>query len=392
MVSSKLVRIFVTKSSRVFVSGLLSVITPIYLDLLGYPSIYIGMFLLVIVGSNVVSNVVLSRYERRFGRRSFLLLFSGLMAAAGLLLYLTTSTPMMLLAFFIGNISTTGTEAGPFQSIETGVLPSLVAPERTNRLFGAYNVVGYGAASVGALAASIPGYFQNSLQVFRLLYLFYGLVGLLLLLLYIGLRDIEAPTSMVAKGTAVSSPKVKKDITRLSALFSLDAFGGGFVSQSLLTYWFFLVYRVSITDLGIIFFVVNIIAAISIFAASLIAERFGNLRTMVTTHLLSSVFLTIIPFAGSLVLSLLFLFLRQSISQMDVPTRQAFMVELFKDQDRVRANATTNTFRSIGSLFGGPISGVMYSVGLIALPIVTAGVSKIAYDIAIYSSYRREVK
>jgi MFS family permease len=350
------------------------------------------MFLLVIVGSNVVSNVVLSRYERRFGRRSFLLLFSGLMAAAGLLLFLTTSTPMMLLAFFIGNISTTGTEAGPFQSIETGVLPSLVAPERTNRLFGAYNVVGYGAASVGALAASIPGYFQNSLQVFRLLYLFYGLVGLLLLLLYTGLRDIEAPTSMVAKGTAVSSPKVKKDITRLSALFSLDAFGGGFVSQSLLTYWFFLVYRVSITDLGIIFFVVNIIAAISIFAASLIAERFGNLRTMVTTHLLSSVFLTIIPFAGSLVLSLLFLFLRQSISQMDVPTRQAFMVELFKDEDRVRANATTNTFRSIGSLFGGPISGVMYSVGLIALPIVTAGVSKIAYDIAIYSSYRREVK
>src|SRR2546427_6892365 len=244
MVSSKLVRIFVTKSSRVFVSGLLSVITPIDLDLLGYPSIYIGMFLLVIVGSNVVSNVVLSRYERRFGRRSFLLLFSGLMAAAGLLLYLTTSTQIMLLAFFIGNISTTGTEAGPFQSIETGVLPSLVAPERTNRIFGAYNVVGYGAASAGALAASIPGYFQNSIQVFRLLYLFYGLVGLILLLLYIGLRDIEAPTSMVAKGTALSSPEVKKDVERLSALFSLDAFGGGFVSQSLLTYWFFLVYRV----------------------------------------------------------------------------------------------------------------------------------------------------
>ncbi len=392
MVSRKLASICITKTSRVFVSGLLSVITPIYLNLLGYPSIYIGIFLLVIVASNVFSNVVLSRYESRFGRRSFLLFFSVLMVAAGLLLYLTTNVPVMLLAFFIGNISTTGTEAGPFQSIETGVLPGLTTPDRINRLFGTYNVLGYGAASFGALAASIPGYFQNSLQVFRSLYLVYGLVGLLLFSLYFGLRDIEVPRSTAAIRTSESSPKAKKDITRLSALYSIDAFGGSFVTQSLLTYWFLVVYQVSVTDLGIIFFVVNVITALSIFGASLIAERVGNLRTMVTTHLFSSVFLTVIPFAGSLTLALLFLFLRQSISQMDVPTRQAFMAEIFKDQDRVRANAATNTFRSIGSLFGGPLSGLLYTVGLVSLPIVTAGVSKIIYDVAIFSSYRREVK
>jgi predicted MFS family arabinose efflux permease len=392
MVSNTLARIFVAKASRVFASGLLSVMTPIYLDLLGYSSIYIGVFVLVIVSSNVFSNLLLSRYEGRFGRRSFVLLFSGLMVAAGLLLFLTTSTALLLLAFFIGNISTTGTEAGPFQSVEAGVLPSLVAPARLNRLFGVYNVLGYGAASIGALAASAPGYLQNSLSVFRLLYLLYALIGLMLFVLYLGLRDIEAAKDDGGKQVGQLSAKARKDIAQISALYSVDAFGGSFVTQSLLTYWFFLIYHVSLADLGIIFFVVNVITAISIFAASLIAERFGNLRTMVATHLISSIFLTVIPFAGSLTVALLLFFLRQSVSQMDVPTRQVFMAELFDYPDLVRANARTNTFRSVGSLFGGPISGALYAAGYASLPILTAGLSKIIYDLAIYSTYRKEAK
>ena len=299
MGSTDLARVLVCKGSRVFVSGLLSVMTPVYLDLLGYSPAYIGAFLLVIVLGNVLSNLALSQYERRFGLKRFLLLFSGLMVVAGFLLYSTTSTPLLLLAFLIGNISTTWTEAGPFQSIEVGMLPRIVAPGRINRTFGLYNFLGYGVASFGALAASIPGYLHNSLLIFRSLYLVYGLVGLLLFVLYLGLRCIEAPTAAVQKQKFDPAPKVKKDIRRLSALYSVDSFGGGFVTQSLLAYWFYLVYRVSLMDLGIIFFVVNVITALSIFGAFLIAERAGNLRTMVITHLLSSVFLTVIPLATS---------------------------------------------------------------------------------------------
>jgi len=261
-----------------------------------------------------------------------------------------------------------------------------------SRLFGVYNVLGYVAASFGALAASIPGYFHDGLPVFRSLYLFYALVGLVLFVLYLRLGDIEVRTPGALKEGGQSSAKARKDIARLSLLNSVDAFGGGFVTQSLLTYWFLLVYKVSVVDLGVIFFIVNIITAISIFGATLIAERIGNLRTMVSSHLISSVFLTAIPFAGSISLALVLLFLRQSVSQMDVPTRQALMAEIFGDRDRVRANATTNTFRSVGSLFGGPLSGVMYALGLASLPIVTGGISKMAYDIAIYASYRREVR
>ncbi len=387
MMSNKLARIFLCKASRVFVSGLVSVSTPIYLATLGYSPFAVGLSVLVMVAGNVFSNVILARCERRFGRKTFLLLFSALMIVAGLLLYLTTDLPLILLAFFIGNVSTTGTEAGPFQSVEAGVLPRLVSPSSLNRTFGAYNVLGYGAASLGALASGIPGYFQSSAPVFRLLYLLYGLVGLILLILYAGLGSVETPHDVETR-IPVISDRARRDIVRLSVLNSVDAFGGGFVTQSLLSYWFFLTYQVSIAGLGVIFFLVNIVTAVSIFGASLIAERLGNLRTMVSTHLLSNAFLTVIPFAGSLTLSLAFLFLRQSLSQMDVPTRQAFMAGLFEDRTLVTANATTNTFRGVGSLFGAPITGALFAVDQLALPIVAGGVSKIVYDIAIYLSYR----
>lgn len=392
MDSLDLYRILACKASRVFVSGLLSVMAPVYLDLLGYSPSYIGIFLLAIVASNVLSNILLSRYESRFGRKSFLLLFSGLMVASGLLLSTATSTWLLLFAFLIGNISTTGTESGPFQSIEAGVLPGARALGGVNRVFGIYNVMGYAAASLGALAASIPGYLDNSLTAFHLLYLVYALVGALLFVLYLGLGDLEASRDGAPRQIRQPSPKASKDIARISALYSIDAFGGGFVTQSLLTYWFFLVYHLSLVDLGIIFFIANVITTLSIFAAALIGERVGNLRSMVVTHLVSSLFLTAIPFAGSFTLALALLLLRQSMSQMDVPTRQAFMAEVFDAQDLVRANSTTNTFRSVGGLLGGPISGVLYAAGLVSLPIVTAGVSKILYDFAIYLSYRGKAK
>ncbi|WP_243680773.1 hypothetical protein [Vulcanisaeta souniana] len=143
------------------------------------------------------------------------------------------------------------------------------------------------------------------------------------------------------------------DIRNLSILFSADAFGGGLVTQSLLSYWFYIRYGVSLGKLGLVFMVVNVVTAASLVIAPLIAERIGNLRTMVYTHIVSNVFLILIPLAGSFTGSLTLLLLRQGVSQMDVPTRQAFMAQVFSDEERVPANAITNTARSIGSYRGG---------------------------------------
>jgi len=159
-----------------------------------------------------------------------------------------------------------------------------------------------------------------------------------------------------------------RDVAVLSALFSADAFGGGLVSQSLLSLWFHVRYGASAAELGIVFGAANAITAASLMAASLIAERVGNLRTMVFTHVFSNVFLVLIPFGGSLALSAAFLLARQGLSQMDVPTRQAFMAEIFDEEERVRAFAVTNTFRSLAGLPGPLLVSAMLSSGLRACP------------------------
>ncbi len=386
-------RIFVAKAARVFVFGLVSVVTPVYLATLGYSPLFVGAGIAAMIAGSAFSNILLFRYRDRLGRKRFLMLFSFLMLLSGVLLFSTASYPVILLACFIGNVSTTGTEAGPFQSVEAGVLPNLVSAERRNRNFGVYNMIGYSASSVGAFAASSPSYFQNSLFVFRSLYLVYGLVGLLLLVVYRGLQGLESPRSSGKRPAPKElSPGAKREIARLSALFSIDAFGGGFVSQSMLVYWFFLVYGVSLGGLGVIFLVVNMITALSTLGASFLADRIGNLRTMVYTHVLSNVFLVFIPFAGSLTGALLFLFARQSVSQMDVPTRQAFMAGIFNDEERVSAYATTNTSRIVSSLFGSPASGALLEAGLVSAPLLIGGLSKILYDVLVFSAYRKKAR
>jgi MFS family permease len=389
--------ILIAKGTRVFVFGLVSIMTPVYLGILGYSPFYVGIALGAIVGGNIFSNILLTWYGSRIGIRRSLLAFSLLMLVSGLILFSTTIFSLIILACFIGNISTTGTEAGPFQSIEAGVLPLFVS-NKTGRAFGIYNIIGYVSSAVGAFSASVPSYFHNDLGAFHLFYLLYGLVGLILFFVYFNLKNLNLMYSkkLGRAGQGVDQTKLRdsarKDISKLSILYGVDAFGGGFVSQSLLSYWFFLIYKVSLGDLGAIFFVVNIITASSIFVAPLLAERMGNLRTMVSTHLLSNVFLIAIPLAGSVIAALVFLFLRQSVSQMDVPTRQTFMVEIFESDERVSANAVTNTSRSIATIFGSPITGALLSAGFASIPIISGGVSKIAYDVAIFFSYRKRTK
>lgn len=380
----------IAKGFRTFIFGAVSVMTPIYLSVLGYSPVYVGLALFVVVSGNVMSNLLLTWYGNLFGRKRFLLVFSALMAVSGLILFSTTSALPIFIALFLGNISTTGTEAGPFQSIETGVIPSMVQESRRSRIFGMYNLIGYSASSVGALASSLPAYFKESIVAFRGVYLAYALVGLFLFSVYTTLKNIESSKKVAGLGHMTANGM--KDMKRLSLLFSMDAFGGGFVTQSIMSYWFYLAYHVSLKDLGVIFMVVNIITAISILGASFIAEKIGNLRTMVFTHLISSVFLVLIPFAGSLAGSLAFLFLRQSTSQMDVPTRQAFMVQIFDENERVSANAVTNTFRSISSLPGSPLVGLALSSGILYIPYVIGGGTKMLYDASIFASYRRRAK
>ncbi len=390
---SKLLPIYTAKAARVYVSGMLSILLPFYLTTQGYSPFFVGLALAVILAGNAFSNIVLTSFERHLGRRGLLMAFSLLMMASGLALALGSGPVLILAACFIGNISTTGTEAGPFQSVEAGILPDLAANGGATRAFGVYNLVGYLASSVGAFTASTPEYLGGGVPVYRGLFAIFALAGALLLFIYGGLRGIEPPhTEGQRTGLSSLEPTVKREVIRISALYSVDAFGGSFVSQYVMTYWFHQSYGANLAVLGAVFLATNLISAVSIYGAAIIATKLGNLRTMFSTHLVSNVFLLMIPFAGTLTGALTFLFLRQSTSQMDVPTRQAFTTELFVQKDRVAANALTNTSRSLSAFLGGPVSAAMLALGLLSGPILLGGISKIVYDFGIFGTYRRRFR
>lgn len=385
-------KVYLAKGTRVFYSGLLSLLIPLYLKALGYSEYFFGLALIAILAGNVISNLALTYLEPRLGRKRLLLSFSLMAVASGLLLAFTQHPALLLLACLIGNISTTGTEAGPFQSIEAGVLPELLGGGEAVKAFGTYNMIGYAATAVGAFVAGVPGFFPGGLQVYSALFAGFAVVGVLLFAIYASLGAIGSVPGGQRPGLENLSEAARKDLARLSVLFSVDAFGGSFVSAYVLSSWFLLTYRVPALGLAGIFSTASVLVVASIYAAGVLATRLGNLRTMFYTHLVSSLFLVAIPLAGSLPGALAFLFLRQSLSQMDVPTRQALMTEIFQKEERVSAYAVSNTARSLAAFAGSPVSAFFFGVGLLSGPIFAGGLSKIAYDFLIYGAYRKRFR
>ncbi|HEV2137494.1 MAG TPA: MFS transporter [Nitrososphaerales archaeon] len=385
------VPVYFAKGVRVYVSGLLSIIIPFYLGTLGYGLYIQGVVLVAILAGNALSNVTVTYLEAPLGSRHLLQVFSALMIVSGVTLAFSTSLVAVIVACIIGNISNTGTEAGPFQSIEAGVLPDLASESSAVKVFGRYNLVGYSAAAVGQLTSSVPGLVGNTHVSFQVIFLAFAVVGFLLLLVYSRILGLKGG-SQTRPGLANLDTQARKDVVNLSGLFAADAFGGVFVSTYLLSIWFHVSYGLDLTFLGPIFFIASVVAAGSTYAASAIAERIGNLRTMVYTHLISSTFLILMAVAGSLLLATAFLFLRQSLSQMDVPTRQALMTEMFQRDARVQAYAVTNTLRSAGSFLGGPVAAGILNVGFVSGLLFAGGGSKILYDLAIFARYRRRYR
>jgi MFS family permease len=383
--------VYVAKGVRVYVSGLLSIIIPFYLGTLGYDLFFQGVALAAILAGNAISNMVVTYFDARFGRRRMLQAFSVLMLLSGIGFVVSTSPLSIIVACLIGNISSTGTEAGPFQSVEAGVLPELASAGSVVKTFGRYNLIGYSAAALGQLTSAGPGLLGNSRLAFQAIFLAFGLVGVLLFVVYSRLGGLDSGRER-KPGLGGLGPEARRDVVQLSGLFSMDAFGGVFVSTYLLSVWFHSTYGLQLEALGTLFFASSVVSAASIYGAALIAQRVGNLRTMVYTHLVSSTFLLLMAFAGSLLLALVFLFLRQSLSQMDVPTRQALMAEMFGRSERVQAYAVTNTLRSAGSFVGGPVAAGILGVGFVSGILFAGGGTKILYDLMTFAAYRKRFR
>ncbi len=393
--------LFMTRLARLFAYGFLSVVLVLYLVQIGLSEIQAGALLtLTLVGDSAIT-LWITTHADRYGRRRMLLAGAALMLLAGILFILTQNFFLLLFAATVGVISPSGNEVGPFLSIEQASLSQLIPDRRRTGIFAWYNLVGSFATALGAICSGgIVQIVQNAtgstLAGYQAVIAGYALFGLLLAALFLRLSPgVEvAPLAANPAGKPAASRgrlglgASRDTILRLSALFSLDAFAGGFVIQSLVAYWFHVRFGLEPAVLGAIFFGANIMAGISALSAAWIARRIGLINTMVFTHLPSNVLLMLIPLMPSLPLAIAVLLLRFSISQMDVPTRQSYVMAVVTPEERSSAAGVTGIARTIGASVSPVFTGLLLSnPALASVPFLIAGGLKIVYDLIIWRSF-----
>ncbi len=392
-------RLFLARIIRLFGYGLLAVVLALYLDARGFSDAQIGLLLsLTLLGDTLVS-LWLTTTADRIGRKRILMLGAALMVGAGAVFASADNYIVLVIAATLGVISPSGNEVGPFLSVEQASLSQLIpAPSRTQTLAW-YNLLGSVATACGALVAgALSQALQNGglppLASYRVVVLAYASIGLLLLLVFSGLSpDIEAPTAegnLTTLKRRFGLHRSRGVVLRLSALFALDSFAGGFILQSIVAYWFFLRFDADPAQLGAIFFSANLLAGVSALAAARIAKRIGLINTMVFTHLPSNILLMLVPLMPTFASAVLVLLLRTSISQMDVPTRQSYTLAVVAPDERSAAAGITGVARTTGASLAPMLTGpLLANPALMGLPFFIAGGLKIVYDLALFRNFRQ---
>ena len=393
---------------RTFAYGFLSIVISIYLKLIGFDVFLIGLILTSTLINSVIFTLVASFYADRIGRRKMLVIYAIMMAISGVIFFVTSNYIALIVAGLIGTINVTGTETGAFLSIEQAVLPQTVKDsKKRNTLFAFYNMVGTFAMSAGVLVSGLPGIGQhqfglNQIDSIRLLFLAYSILGIGVLGIYLSLSKRVEIMQRLGGGenqdekripkplTQTLSPASKKIVAKLSGLFAIDSFGGGFVIQSIVSLWFFTKFGADLTLLSYIFSIAGVLTAFSFLASAKIADRIGLINTMVFTHIPSNILLILVAFSPTLPIAIAFYLARMALSQMDVPTRQSYIVAVVKEDERTAAAGITNISRNITQAISPSIAGsILQSVSLLFAPFLLGGLIKIVYDIALYLQFKR---
>jgi MFS family permease len=389
--------LFLTRFVRLFAYGALSVVLVFYLASVGLGAPAIGVLLtLTLIGDTIVSLVLTTRADR-FGRRRTLIAGALLMAGAGLAFAATNQLWLLVVAGTLGVISPSGHEVGPFLSIEQAALSQLAPSRARTDVLAWYALTGAVATALGALTGgAIAQAWQRSSPVagYRAVVIGYAALGVALAALFAFLsRSAEPPASPprddTAAFTTLSGLHRSRDVVlKLSALFALDSFGGGFIVQSFVAYWFALRFDIGAAAIGAVFFWANLLAGVSALVAARIARRFGLVRTMVMTHLPSNVLLFLVPLMPTAPLAIAVLLARFSISQMDVPARQSYVMAVVNPDERSAAAGVTGVARTIGAAISPVFVGMMFAEpAWMAVPFFVAGAVKIAYDLLLYRAF-----
>jgi MFS family permease len=342
-----------------------------------------------------VGTLAVSFRADRWGRRRTLAALSLLAAAGGAGLVWASGLAPLLAVAFLGMVNGMGRDRGPAYALEQAMLPALVPAERRTAIFAWYTLVQDAGHAAGALAAALPvtlrsWWAMEPLASYRVTFVGYAALGVLAAGLYLLLSpQLEVAPAERAPHTRKLSPESKRTVTRLAALFGLDSLGGGFLTGALVSYWFFRRFGVAEEALGPLFFAVRLANAASYLVAARLARRIGLVNTMVFTHLPSSLLLLAVPLAPTFGWAVAIFLLRECLVEMDVPTRQSYVVAVVAPHERTRASGVTNLTRSAAWAAGPSLAGWGMQQVALATPLVAGGAIKIVYDLLLYFSFRR---
>ena len=390
MISPDIRRLLWARGLRAFGDGFVSLLLPVYLITLGLTPFQVGVIATgTLLGSGVLTLLVgLHAWRLRF--RTLLLLATALMAATGVGFAAFTDFWPLFVVAVVGTLNPSSGDVSVFLPLEQAVLARLATNRQRTAIFARYSLVGALVGAAGALFAGFSEFLTGAIHVapttaMQAMFLLYGLLGLVSGLIYRGLpTELETETGTPAAPLRES----RRIVYTLSALFSLDAFGGGFIVQSLLALWLFEKFHLSLALAGTIFFWTGVFSAFSYLVAVRIAHRIGLVNTMVFTHLPSSLLLILVPFVPDLTWVIVLLLVRSALSQMDVPTRSSYVMAVVSPPERAAAASMTSVPRSLASSLSPLIAGYLLGVSTFGWSLVIAGGVKIVYDLLLLATFR----
>lgn len=371
--------LFAGRVLRAFGFGFAAILLGIHLQSRGLAPGEVGLVLAVGLAAGSLTGLVSAAPAGKYGRRRALAATGVLMAVCGLILAFASSPWLLVLAGLTGMMGVANTDVGPFLAVEQAILAQTASPQQRNRAFARYSLSGALAGAAGGLAAgAATGLIRT--QAFFLLFAVLGVATAIVPLLLS--PGVEGEPDAPVFGSL-------RPLLGLSALFALDSLGGGLVVNSVVVYWLHIRFGASPAVLGPTFAAMSLLAALSFELSGRIADRIGLVRTMVLTHLPSSLLLLTIPFAPGLGWAIALLLVRASMQSMDVPARQAYVVSIVKPAERSGALAFTGAVRGIAQSFGPAITGAAIQAAALSIPFLLAGSIKSTYDVALYFGFRR---
>jgi MFS family permease len=380
--------LYAARGLRGFGDGFAVILIPAYLSAIGYDAIYIGIVAAASLLGSAVLTLAVGLLAPRHDLRKLLLLAAGVMVATGLAFPAFENIVFIAVVGFVGTVNPSAGDIGVFIPLEHAMVARGIADRERTAAFARYSLIGALAAAAGALAAALPDLLASAgigrIAAFRLMFYAYALLGVAGAILY---RQLPRSQLGEARHSAPLGPS-RAVVYRLAALFSLDAFAGGFIVQSLLALWLFQRFDLSLSAAGTFFFWSSVLSAFSYPVAARLARSVGLVNTMVLTHVPSSVCLILAAFAPNLGVVVVLLLVRSALSQMDVPTRTSYVMAVVTPAERTAAASVTAVPRSLASSLSPALTGVLLATSFSGLPLVICGCLKIIYDVSLLVSFR----